>query len=232
MLQSYLRCVRVDIDIHIHIYIYIYVQQQQQQQQQQHQQQQQQQQQQQHQQQQQQHTLCKIWLLLMHVKSSPWLLLIHVRSSPWLLLMMLGATIIRRPRATWHTPPMYTPTTWLTLYNSKTQLTGGNQGEHVAHHMQQPYIFQNNKRLPNNPRQISWTGLAWLGWAWLGWAWLGWAWLGWAWVGFAYCYVCMLLCFSWIPPVNMLLCADVVCCCCVLLMCSWNCDPMMKRALH
>ena len=49
---------------------------------------------------------------------------------------MLGATIIRRPHATWHAPPMSPPTTWLTLYSLKTQLTGGNQEEHVALHMQ------------------------------------------------------------------------------------------------
>ena len=45
---------------------------------------------------------------------------------------MLGATIIRRPHATWHAPPMSPPTTWLPLYNLKTQLIGVNQEKHVA----------------------------------------------------------------------------------------------------
>ena len=49
---------------------------------------------------------------------------------------MLGATIIRRPHATWHAPPMSPPTTWLPLFDLKTQLTGGNQEKHVALHMQ------------------------------------------------------------------------------------------------
>jgi len=49
---------------------------------------------------------------------------------------MLGATIFRRPHATWHAPPMYPPTTWLTLYSLKTQLTGWNQEKHAALHMQ------------------------------------------------------------------------------------------------
>jgi hypothetical protein len=32
--------------------------------------------------------------------------------AAWLLLMMLGATIIWRPHATWHTPPMSPPTSY------------------------------------------------------------------------------------------------------------------------
>ena len=36
---------------------------------------------------------------------------------------MLGATIIRRPHATGHAPPMSPPTTWLTLYSLKTHST-------------------------------------------------------------------------------------------------------------
>ena len=73
-------------------------------------------------------------------------------------------------------PTKYTPTTWLTLYNLKTQLTGGNQGEHVALHMQQPYIFQNKNGFPTI--QDKYHGLAWLGLGGLG--------LG---------GLCMLLCF-------------------------------------
>jgi hypothetical protein len=56
---------------------------------------------------------------------------------------------------------MYPPTTWLTLYSLKTQLTGGNQGKHVALHMQRPYIFQNKNGFPTI--QDKSHGLAWLG---------------------------------------------------------------------